>query len=157
MTKFRTRHVVLVLSAAALAAGCGSSTKSKTSAKAPATPSTPSTTATTALPSSLKTQFLAAVQPFVGAAKQLQANPQAAKDPATFTHLAITLKQSASNVSKISVPPSAQGKVKQFVALLDQEAATADQLAADLKIHNQSAFQSDLQKFRQIGSQISSL
>lgn len=56
MNKLRNRYLVLALSTAALAAaGCGSSSKSKTTAKTPpapstpATPSTPSTTGTTSL------------------------------------------------------------------------------------------------------------
>ena len=53
--KLRTRHVALILSAAAIAAaGCGSSSSSKTTAApTPATPSTPSTgTGTTTTPTS---------------------------------------------------------------------------------------------------------
>jgi hypothetical protein len=56
VNKLRNRYLVLALSTAALAAaGCGSSSKSKTTAKTPpapstpVTPSTPSTTGTTSL------------------------------------------------------------------------------------------------------------
>jgi hypothetical protein len=53
VNKLRNRYLVLALSTAALAAaGCGSSSKSKTTAKtppAPSTPATPSTTGTTSL------------------------------------------------------------------------------------------------------------
>jgi len=49
MSKFRTRHLALVLSVAAVAAaGCGSSSSSKSGVKSPAasTPATPSTSST---------------------------------------------------------------------------------------------------------------
>ena len=59
--KLRTRHVALILSAAAIAAaGCGSSSKSKNTPATPATPTTASTTgtSTTAGPTSaLATQM----------------------------------------------------------------------------------------------------
>jgi hypothetical protein len=161
VNKFRTRHVALVMSIAAVAvAGCGSSSKSKTSgpaASTPATPSTTSSTSTTALPSSAKQQAQAAVTPFLAAVQQLKQNPQSAKDPATYTKLASTLRTAASKLGTISVPATDKAKLNQAVSLINGAASTADKLATDLKNKDQAAFKSDLQKFESIGSQLESL
>ena len=162
MTKIRTRHVALILSVAAIAAaGCGSSSSSKTTAapaSTPATPSTPSTTATTAVPSAVKAQLATAVKPVLTAVDQLQSNPQTAKNPSTWTSLATTLTQTAKSVAAVpGIPAASQAQVKSFVSLLNQAAGLANKVANDLKNNDQAAAKADVQKFQQIGHQISAL
>jgi hypothetical protein len=162
VNKFRTRYMALPVCVGLIAlTGCGSSSSSKTKPAAPAsTPANPSTAGPPRKPTvsaATEQRIRAAVQPFLAAVQQLQANPQSAKDPNTYTHLGSTLSSAASQLHGISVPAADRLKLDRAVVLMKRAAAVADQMGTDLKNNNHAAFQADGRKFQRIGQELSAL
>lgn len=162
MNKFRTRYMALPVCVGLIAlTGCGSSSSSKTKPVTPAsTPANPGTAGPPHKPTvsaATEQRIRAAVQPFLTAVQQLQANPQRAKDPNTYTHLGATLNSAAAQLHGISVPPADRVKVDRAVVLFKEAAAVADRMGTDLRNNNHAAFQADGKRFERIGSQIGAL
>ena len=161
MNKFRTRYMALPVCVGVIAlAGCGSSSSSQTKLATPAsTPANPSATGPKKPTVSAATEqrIRAAVQPFLAAVQQLQANPQSAKDPNTYTHMGATLNSAASQLHGISVPAADRVKLDRAVVLMKEAAIVADRMGTDLKNNDKAAFQADGKRFERIGSELSAL
>ena len=136
MIKLRRGHAALFLSAAALvAAGCGSSSKSQTSAPAstPATPSTPSTTSTTAAGGYAK-QVDSVLAPLLTAIQGAKSSPLSAN---SWDGVAKAAGPAKTKVEAITPPPSVASLQTQLVSLLGR--IETDSAAARDAINNHDA------------------
>lgn len=151
MSKFRGRHIALVMSIAAVAvAGCGSSSKSKSTpaASTPATPSTPSTTTTTTAGSAYGRQIEAALAPVTAEFRAVQASPSTAKQGSTWTKISSTIKVAKNKIAALTPPAGATSIQSKLVSLLGAMSTDAGSVGTDLDKNDNTAAQTDINKFR---------
>lgn len=144
MTRFRTRHVALVLSIAALAvAGCGSSSKSKTTPAAPATPSTPSTASTgTSTAPAPKSGFAAQLN-----ALCKQGNEQARSAGNNLPKVAAIAEGLVPKFEALTPPPADKAAYEEFIANTKAEIAAA-------KKNDKAALQNLVAKEHSVGQKL---
>jgi hypothetical protein len=161
MIRLRGRHAAMVLGVAALtAAGCGSSSKSKSVAKPPTTPATPSTpttssTSTTPIASGGYTkQVDTAVAPLITAIQGARTSPLSAS---AWDQVAKTAGPAKTKIGVLKPPAAVANLQTQLVTLLGRIETDAGSARDAITKHDAAAQKAAGQKVAQDGHDLTAL